>query len=380
MDSPLQASAQVPPSLELRRLTCRTGYLLKQLIRLIGTADCPDHRRRAPRAGFPRGADAYRRRRLARSHDKPASGGASSPPAGRWSSTASTATTSARLRRRCLPRAGIDVAVLEGGIEAFAQAGGPLVAREGPGVDVTRPKPSVWVTRERPKIDRIACPWLIRRFIDPFAVFHFVPAEWVKDVAEELGAIPYDIEGVHYSHRGETCTFDTLISEFAITDPALLHLARIVRGADTARLDLEPKRPGFWRSRSASRPSRRTISDSSTRACRSTTRSMAGAAMPPPNATTGRRRRLRHEHRGRFRSASLACRGDARLRKNRPSVLRRAGRPDRADAPRARRRKTLARRARVSCTRSTTACSCPDRRRCSLPPMPAGCSTACAAA
>ena len=67
-------------------------------------------------------------------------------------------------------------------------------------------KPSVWVTRERPKIDRIACPWLIRRFIDPLAVFHFVPAEWVRDVAEELGAIPFDIEGVHYSHRGETCS------------------------------------------------------------------------------------------------------------------------------------------------------------------------------
>jgi rhodanese-related sulfurtransferase len=140
---------------------------------------------------------------------------------------------------------GVDVSVLEGGIEAFAAAGGPLVAREAPGVDVTLGKPSVWVTRERPKIDRIACPWLIRRFIDPRALFHFVPADWVKDVAEELGAIPFDIEGVHYSHRGETCSFDTLIAEFAIADPALSHLARIVRGADTARLDLEPQSAGL---------------------------------------------------------------------------------------------------------------------------------------
>ena len=140
---------------------------------------------------------------------------------------------------------GIDVSVLDGGIEAFAKAGGQLVARAGEGVDVARTEPSVWVTRERPKIDRIACPWLIRRFIDPFAVFHYVPADWVKDVAEELGAIPYDIEGVHYSHRGETCSFDTLVAEFAIADPALLHLARIVRGADTARLDLEPQAAGL---------------------------------------------------------------------------------------------------------------------------------------
>jgi rhodanese-related sulfurtransferase len=140
---------------------------------------------------------------------------------------------------------GIDVSVLEGGIEAFAAAGGQLVAREAPGVDVTHDKPTVWVTRERPKIDRIACPWLIRRFIDPRAVFHFVPAEWVSDVAEELGAIPFDIEGVHYSHRGETCSFDTLIAEFAITGPPLSHLARIVRGADTARLDLEPQSAGL---------------------------------------------------------------------------------------------------------------------------------------
>ncbi len=125
-----------------------------------------------------------------------------------------------------LAASGVDVAMLDGGIEAWVAAGGVTVARAAPGLDAGLPEPSVWVTRERPKIDRIACPWLIRRFIDPFAVFHFVAAEWVKDVAEETGWIPFDIKDVLYSHRGEKCTFDTLISEFGLTDPALLHLAR----------------------------------------------------------------------------------------------------------------------------------------------------------
>lgn len=144
-----------------------------------------------------------------------------------------------------LAAAGTDVAILDGGIEAWVAAGGITVTRKGAGLETDLPEPSVWVTRERPKIDRIACPWLIRRFIDPFAVFHFVAAEWVKDVADETGWIPFDIKDVHYSHRGETCTFDTLISEFGLTDPALLHLANIVRGADTARLDIEPQAAGL---------------------------------------------------------------------------------------------------------------------------------------
>lgn len=143
-----------------------------------------------------------------------------------------------------LAAAGFDVAVLAGGIDAYEKAGGILVARSMPEVDVSN-GPSVWVTRERPKIDRIACPWLIRRFIDPFAIVHFVAAEWVRDVAAETGAIPFDVEGVRYSHRGEECTFDTLIGEGGIGDPALLHLARIVRGADTARPDLEPQAAGL---------------------------------------------------------------------------------------------------------------------------------------
>jgi hypothetical protein len=139
---------------------------------------------------------------------------------------------------------GADVAMLEGGMEAYEEAGGVMITRDGPGVDVAG-GPSIWVTRERPKIDRIACPWLIRRFIDPSAIFHFVAAEWVKDIAEEIGGIPYDIKDVHYSHRGAECTFDTLISDFGLTDPSLLHLARIVRGADTASLELEPQAAGL---------------------------------------------------------------------------------------------------------------------------------------
>lgn len=143
-----------------------------------------------------------------------------------------------------LSAAGLDVAILEGGFEAFEAAGGPTVATSVAGFDLSD-GPSEWVTRERPKIDRIACPWLIRRFIDPYAVFHFVAAEWVRDIAEETGWIPYDVEGVHFSHRGEECSFDTLLKEFGITDRAMLHLARIVRGADTARPDLEPQAAGL---------------------------------------------------------------------------------------------------------------------------------------
>ena len=97
--------------------------------------------------------------------------------------------------------------IIDGGLDAWIAAGGPTVARVAPGIDPSLQQPSVWVTRERPKIDRIACPWLIRRFIDPLAVFHYVAAEWVKDVAEEIGGIPYDIADVHYTHRGGECSF-----------------------------------------------------------------------------------------------------------------------------------------------------------------------------
>ena len=105
--------------------------------------------------------------------------------------------------------------------------------------------PSLWVTRVRPKIDRIACPWLIRRFVDPLARFLFVSASEVSAVAERFDAIPFDIEGVHWSHRGELCTFDVMIDEFGLAFSALHKLATIVRGADTARPDLAPEVAGL---------------------------------------------------------------------------------------------------------------------------------------
>jgi hypothetical protein len=102
-----------------------------------------------------------------------------------------------------------------------------------------------WVTRERPKIDRIACPWLITRFIDPAAEFLYVPADQVLKVAAETGATPYDIPGVDYGHVGELCSFDAFLRLHDLNDPALQQLAVIVRGADTARLDLAPQCAGL---------------------------------------------------------------------------------------------------------------------------------------
>ena len=107
-------------------------------------------------------------------------------------------------------------------------------------------KPSLWVTRERPKIDRIACPWLVRRFVDPAAEFLYVPVERVFAVAKEANATPYDIPGAEpFSHHGDRCSFDAFIDIFEIRDPALKALATIVRGADTSRLDLAPQSAGL---------------------------------------------------------------------------------------------------------------------------------------
>jgi len=102
-----------------------------------------------------------------------------------------------------------------------------------------------WVTREHPKIDRVACPWLIRRFIDREAEFLFVAAAEVKQVAVETGAIPYDVEGVELSHEGPRCSFDRFLEKYGLTDPHLEELAVIVRGADTDRLDLAPQAAGL---------------------------------------------------------------------------------------------------------------------------------------
>jgi len=139
---------------------------------------------------------------------------------------------------------GIAAETLEGGHAAWIAAGLPAV----PAAALPAPEAAgrtLWVTRARPKIDRIACPWLIRRFVDPAAVFLFVAPQEVVAVAERFVAVPFDIEGVHWSHRGELCTFDVMVEEFGLATEPLLRLARIVRGADTARLDLEPEAPGL---------------------------------------------------------------------------------------------------------------------------------------
>jgi hypothetical protein len=103
-----------------------------------------------------------------------------------------------------------------------------------------------WVTRERPKIDRIACPWLIARFIDKQPEFLYVPADQVLKVAKDTDATPYDIPDVEMTHVGELCSFDTFLKKHQLTDPALQQLALIVRGADTSRLDLSPQSAGLY--------------------------------------------------------------------------------------------------------------------------------------
>jgi rhodanese-related sulfurtransferase len=128
---------------------------------------------------------------------------------------------------------------LEGGIEHWREEGGEIASK--PKGAATR-----WVTRERPKIDRIACPWLIRRFVDPDAEFLYVPTPEVRRTAEEKAAVPYDIPEVEFSHDGELCSFDAFLKKFHLEkDPALADLAVIVRGADTHRLDLAPQAAGL---------------------------------------------------------------------------------------------------------------------------------------
>jgi len=137
-----------------------------------------------------------------------------------------------------LAQAGIATRFLEGGIEAWRAQGGALRAK--PADAATR-----WVTRERPKIDRIACPWLIRRFIDPEAEFHYVPAAAVRGFASARDAVPYDVPDVEFSHVGDRCSFDAFLTAYRLTDPALAELALIVRGADTDRHELAPQAAGL---------------------------------------------------------------------------------------------------------------------------------------
>ena len=141
---------------------------------------------------------------------------------------------------KALRESGISARYLEGGLEeGWKAAAGELLSK---------PKEAAlrWITRERPKIDRIACPWLIARFIDPDAEFHYVPTKEVLRTAKEKEAIPYDVPDVHFSHDGELCSFDAFLKTYRLTDdPALARLALIVRGADTARLELAPQAAGL---------------------------------------------------------------------------------------------------------------------------------------
>ncbi|GFE66670.1 chromate resistance protein ChrB domain-containing protein [Litoreibacter roseus] len=133
---------------------------------------------------------------------------------------------------------GVAAEVLDGGMVGWSEAGLPMVpmgAYPGP----------LWVTRHRPKIDRIACPWLIRRFVDPTARFLFVPPAQVQDVATRFGATPFDMPDGDWSHKGTFCTFDKMVETFGLTTPALTRLATVVRAADTGRHDLAPEAAGL---------------------------------------------------------------------------------------------------------------------------------------
>jgi rhodanese-related sulfurtransferase len=131
---------------------------------------------------------------------------------------------------------GFRARALGGGFDAWRAAGGP-----------TQPlrAPTAWVTRERPKVDRIACPWLVRRFIDTAAVFHFVPTSEVREFAARSGATAFDVPDVEYTHAGDACSFDAFIARHGLHEPALDRLAGIVRGADTDTLSLAPEASGL---------------------------------------------------------------------------------------------------------------------------------------
>jgi rhodanese-related sulfurtransferase len=139
---------------------------------------------------------------------------------------------------------GCDAISLEGGFVAWQNLGLPLVRHSK--IPASNEKgQTVWVTRARPKIDRVACPWLIKRFVDPRAVFLFVSPSEVAAVADRFEATAFDVEDTYWSHRGDLCTFDVMVEEFGLQTEPLLKLATIVRAADTARLDLVPEAAGL---------------------------------------------------------------------------------------------------------------------------------------
>lgn len=140
---------------------------------------------------------------------------------------------------KALCRAGLRASFLEGGIADWKDKGLPtrLVRKDA--------NDAAWVTREHPKIDRIACPWLVSRFINRLARFIYVPANDVLSAAKEIGGTPYDVKDVEFGHHGDQCSFDAILGKYEIHDPALAHLATIVRGADTARANLTPQGEGL---------------------------------------------------------------------------------------------------------------------------------------
>jgi rhodanese-related sulfurtransferase len=139
-----------------------------------------------------------------------------------------------------LRAAGVKAAYLEGGISGWQEMSLPTRRKLRGRAD------NKWVTREHPKIDRIACPWLVSRFINPGAKFSYVRPDLVKVVAEDIRGIPYDIEGIEFGHAGDHCSFDAIVRIFDIKDPALDRVATIVRGADTSRRDLAPECEGLY--------------------------------------------------------------------------------------------------------------------------------------
>ena len=215
-----------------------------KLVRLIGTPSCPaiiDIRSDAAFADAPRLIPGAVRRPFATAADwAPAFAGAGVVVVGDDDTTSHG--VAALLRQN-----GADADALEGGARGWADAGLPMVEETAvPPRDAAGR--TLWVTRARPKVDRIACPWLIRRFVDPAAQFLFVPAPEVAGVAARMGATPFDVEGdgVRWTHRGERCTFDIMVDEFGLGGiDALARLAVIVRGADTARLDIAPEAAGL---------------------------------------------------------------------------------------------------------------------------------------
>jgi rhodanese-related sulfurtransferase len=143
-----------------------------------------------------------------------------------------------------LRQRGFEAASLAGGFEAWRAAALPLVPARAIPPQLTNGH-TRWVTRHRPKIDRIACPWLIRRFVDPGAEFLFVPPDDVSGVAERFDATPFDMPDGHWTHRGDNCTFDTMLSEFALNTETLQRMARIIRAADLGKLPDEPEAAGL---------------------------------------------------------------------------------------------------------------------------------------